>query len=76
MPKLPQHLKTTRKFLGFKGNPAVHYLLDGGNLPKKLRLTYHRSTHNPYFIEQIIKPLGEEAELEAWLHLFQDWGLV
>jgi len=77
MPNLRQHLKISKKFLGLEGNPVVHRLLDGAGLPRKLRPQYHRTTHNPQFIEQAIKPLlGEKGELEAWGHLLADWGFI
>jgi hypothetical protein len=72
--RINQHLKLTKQFLGFKGNPLVHKLLDGG-LPLKYQPQYHKLTHNPEFINIIIySNLGEEGALEAWLHLLADWG--
>lgn len=77
MPNRRQHLRISRKFLGLKGNPAVHLLLDGAGLPIKLKPQYHRLTHNPNYVRQVIKLLlGEKGELEAWSHLLTDWGFI
>lgn len=77
MASLRQHLKLSRSFLGLKGNPTLHHLLDGAGLPTKLKPQYHRLTHNPRYVEQTIKPLlGKEGELEAWGHLLADWGFI
>ena len=65
-----RHLAITKRFLGYKGNPAIHTLLD------IKPITYHKLTHNPDYIELIIKPqFGERGEIEAWLHLLVDWGI-
>lgn len=73
---LNQHLKLTRKFLKYKGNPEIHRCLDLG-YAKKFEPQYHKLTHNPKFIQEIILPVhGEEGSIEAWLHLLADWGFV
>jgi len=77
VPNLKEHLKISRKFLGFDGNPVIHRLLDGAGLPSKLRPQYHKITHTPQFVGQTIKSsFGEEGELEAWGHLLADWGFI
>jgi hypothetical protein len=73
-----EHLKAVKKFLGWKGNSYVHILLDGGDLPKKLRIIYHKTTHNPDYIDKNICPpnFTEKDNLEAWFHLLHDLGFV
>ena len=63
------HLKFTREFLGIRGNPEVHKLLDLPGQPAT-----HRATHTPQYIELVIKPMyGEEGAKEAWLHILIDF---
>jgi len=70
MSKRIKHLKTVREFLGYKGNPAIHKLLDISPIQ------YHKLTHNPAYIEAVIRPeFGLKGEIEAWLHLLEDWGI-
>jgi len=73
-----EHLKAVKEFLGWKPNPDVHILLDGGQLPKRLRIIYHRTTHDPSYIDKNIVPpyFTEKDNLEAWFHLLHDLGLV
>ena len=70
MPSLKRHLKASKELLG-TANPLVHQILDSPS-PK----LEHRYRHNPHTVEEIGKLLGEDAEREAWLHIFMDWGLV
>lgn len=77
MANLREHLRVSKRFLGINGNPVIHRLLDGAGLPHKLRSTYHKVTHEPVYIETMIRPLfGEKGVLEAWSHLLTDWGFI
>jgi len=70
MPRKKKHLKTVREFLGYDGNPDIHDLLDRGPIH------LHRLTHDPYFIDSVIfREYGIRGEVEAWLHLLEDWGI-
>ncbi|MGC9031736.1 MAG: hypothetical protein ACP5H7_03180 [Minisyncoccia bacterium] len=73
-----EHLKAVKKFLGWRPNVYVHILLDGGDLPKKLKIIYHKNTHDPSFIDKNISPpfFSEKDNLEAWFHLLHDLGFV
>jgi hypothetical protein len=78
LPKEKIHLKSVTELLGWKPNIFVHRLLDGGNLPKRIRLIYHRTTHSPEFIDRNIKPpdFSDRDNLEAYFHIFQDIGIA
>ncbi len=73
-----EHLKVVKEFLGWEPNIDVHLLLDGGNLPKKLKIIYHRTTHDPSYIDKNICPpyFTEKDNLEAWFHLLHDLGFI
>lgn len=60
--------------MGYEGNPAIHECLDFG-FSEKFEPQYHKLTHNPNFIKEIILPIYDKrGEIEAWLHLLADWG--
>jgi hypothetical protein len=67
---LKGHLKFSRRLLGY-GEPVVHRILDAQNGTLE-----HRFRHTPVTVKMIGRLLGKEAEREAWLHLFVDWGWV
>ncbi|MCL4557985.1 MAG: hypothetical protein M1491_05045 [Deltaproteobacteria bacterium] len=70
MPVLREHLKISKAF-GLQANPAIHKLLDAGNIVE------HRMFHTPEFIHKYIEPrFGHEGLLEAYLHIFADFGLI
>lgn len=70
MPNLKNHLKISNDLLGFS-EPLVHQILDyqGRNLE-------HRFRHNPKTCEDIKLMFGVNEYLEAWLHIFTDWGMI
>lgn len=70
MPNLREHLRISKQLLGVS-NTLVHRLLDyqGSSLE-------HRYRHNPKTVKAIQDLLGDEARLEAWLHIFTDWGFI
>jgi|YelNatPaOPRAMG01_1025707.scaffolds.fasta_scaffold68426_2 hypothetical protein len=70
MPVLREHLKISKAF-GLQPNPKIHKALDAGNIIE------HRIFHTPEFIHKYIEPqYGYEGVLEAYLHIFADYGLV
>ena len=73
-----KHLKAVKKFLGWKGNSYVHILFDGGDLPKKLRIIYHKTTHNSDYIDKIYVPLIllKKIILKSGFHLLHDLGFI
>jgi hypothetical protein len=78
MPDEKTHLKIIKEFLGWEPNIIINKLLNGANWPQKIRLIYHRTTHNPDFIDKnITEPeFTEKDNLEAWCHYFVDLGLI
>jgi hypothetical protein len=70
MPNRKEHLKISKDLLGYC-NPMVHDILD-----KSLPIAEHRRTHRPETCQLIGQLLGKDAEREAWLHLFADYGIV
>jgi hypothetical protein len=71
LPTKKEHLKASKKYLGY-ATPIVHELLDS-TLPYPHE---HRRTHTPQFINWIGEGFGEKAKTEAWLHFLMDYGLI
>lgn len=69
MPNRRIHLKASKELLGTK-NPIVHDILDYQSPTLE-----HRFRHTPKTVE-LIATMGKEAEREAWLHIFMDWGII
>lgn len=69
MPNLREHLKISELLLGYS-NPLVHRILDyqGRNLE-------HRFRHTPKTALFIKEAFGDDEYVEAWLHIFSDWGI-
>ena len=74
MPSLREHLKASRLLLG-SSNAIVHRLMDEAakRYPGRAHRTYG---HDVEATELIGRLLGPEAQMEALLHLLQDWGWV
>jgi len=73
VPRRQEHLKAARALLGY-ADPLVHVLMD--RALERLGPRHRYVSHNAEYIQMIRALLGEEAGLEATLHLLQDWGLV
>ncbi|MCR4419315.1 MAG: hypothetical protein QHH27_06250 [Clostridia bacterium] len=73
MPRRQEHLKAARALLGH-ADPLVHLLMD--RAIERLGPRHRYVSHNAEYVRMIRHLLGEEAALEATLHLLQDWGLV
>ena len=73
-----EHLKAVKKFLRWQPNPDVYILLDGGDLPQKLKIIYHRTTHDLSSIDKNVAPpyFSEKDNLEAYFHILYDLELV
>jgi len=68
-----EHLRASKVLLGYC-DPLVHTLMD--REVRMLGYRYRYVSHNMEYIHNIGKLLGKEAELQAFLHLLMDMGLV
>ncbi len=68
-----EHLRASKVLLGH-ADPLVHNLMDRD--VRLLGYKYRYLNHNMEYVHNIGKLLGKEAELEAFLHLLVDMGLV
>jgi hypothetical protein len=73
VPRRQEHLKAARALLGY-ADPLVHVLMD--RAIERLGPRHRYVSHNAEYLRMIRQLLGDEAALEATLHLLQDWGLV
>lgn len=73
MPNRQEHLRAAKALLGH-ADPLVHILMNRAIERMGPRYLYVR--HNAAYISAIKELLGEDARLEATLHLLQDWGIV
>ncbi|HHY48119.1 MAG TPA: hypothetical protein GX506_12570 [Firmicutes bacterium] len=73
MPRRQEHLRAAKILLGH-ADPLVHRLMDQSM--ERLGPRYRYVTHNMEYIRAIRQLFGEEAVLEATLHLLQDWGII
>jgi len=68
-----EHLRASKVLLGYS-DPLVHSLMD--REVRMLGYKYRYVRHNMEYIHQIGELLGEQAELQAFLHLLMDIGLI
>jgi len=68
-----EHLRASKVLLG-DSDPLVHSLMD--REVRMLGYKYRYISHNMEYIHNIGELLGKEAELQAFLHLLIDIGLV
>jgi len=68
-----EHLRASEVLLGYS-DPLVHSLMD--QEVRMLGYKYRYIRHNMEYIHKIGELLGKEAELQAFLHLLMDMGLV
>jgi len=68
-----EHLRASKVLLGYS-DPLVHSLMDREVMMLGYKYRYIR--HNMEYIHQIGELLGEQAELQAFLHLLMDIGLI
>ncbi|MEW6228566.1 MAG: hypothetical protein AB1700_10875 [Bacillota bacterium] len=73
MPRRQEHLKAAKVLLGH-ADPLVHKLMD--QAIARLGPRHRYVTHNLEYIRAIRQLFGEEAAVEATLHILQDWGIV
>ncbi len=68
-----EHLRASEVLLGYS-DPLVHGLMD--QEVRMLGYKYRYIRHNMEYIHKVGELLGKEAELQAFLHLLMDMGLV
>ncbi|MGB9886545.1 MAG: hypothetical protein ACPLRW_06050 [Moorellales bacterium] len=73
MPRRQEHLRAAKALLGY-ADPLVHILMD--RAIERLGPRHRYVSHNAEYVRMIRQLLGEEAALEATVHLLQDWGMV
>ncbi|HHV61072.1 MAG TPA: hypothetical protein GXX51_00275 [Firmicutes bacterium] len=73
MPRRQEHLKAAKILLGY-ADPLVHKLMDQSI--ERLGPRHRYVTHNVEYIRAIRQLFGENAVIEATLHLLQDWGVI
>ncbi|MDI7246921.1 MAG: hypothetical protein QME92_05555 [Bacillota bacterium] len=73
MPRRQEHLRAASVLLGH-ADPLVHKLMDQSM--ERLGPRHRYVTHNMEYVRAIRQLFGDEAALEATLHLLQDWGVI
>ncbi|NLG78817.1 MAG: hypothetical protein GX492_03175 [Firmicutes bacterium] len=73
MPRRQEHLRAAAVLLGH-ADPLVHKLMDQSI--ERLGPRHRYVTHNVEYLRAIRQLFGDEAALEATLHLLQDWGVI
>lgn len=73
MPRRQEHLRAASVLLRY-ADPLVHKLMD--QAMEGLGPRHRYVTHNIEYVHAIRQLFGDEAALEATLHILQDWGVI